>query len=116
MSVRKQMAIPFVRFELCKQRFKVFPLLCQRPIRLEQYRYRFDAGGGIDRELNFQMSIRRPFPKLQAHVGEHKFDLSVGANSFATQKVRLVGNLLKLWRKTGRGVWCQSAGPDAGNV
>jgi len=90
--------LSYVRFELCKQRFKVFPVLCQRPIRLEQYRYRFDAGGGIDRELNFQMSIRRPFPELQAHVGEHKFDLSVGANTFATQKVRLVGNLLKLRR------------------
>lgn len=49
-------------------------------------------------ELTFQISIRRPFPELQAHVGEHKFDLSVGANSFASQKVRLVGNLLKLRR------------------
>ena len=86
MSVRKQVAVRFIRFELCEQRLKVFPIFCQWSICLEQYCYRFDAGSGIDRELTFQMSIRRPFPELQAHVGEHKFDLCVGANALPRRK------------------------------
>jgi hypothetical protein len=45
--------------------------------------------------LTFQVWIRRPFPELREHVGEQKFDLGVGANDFATQKVRLVSNPLK---------------------
>jgi len=46
--------------------------------------------------LNFQLLIYRPFPESHAHIDEHKFDLGVGANEFAAQKVYPVSEVRNL--------------------